>query len=104
MFPRDLTQRGEEGVGLLRRAGGDAEPAGQADVAHQHAPIEQRLPCRRRVREATEEHEVGVTGHAGQAHAGQRGDDPVALGLDRLDGGQQRVGVGQCGTRGGLGQ
>ena len=67
VFRRDLTQGGEEGVGLLRRAGGDPQPAGQADVADQHAAVEQRLPGGGRVGEAPEEHEVGVAGHAGQA-------------------------------------
>ena len=38
--------RGQERVGLLRRARGDPQPAGQADVADQHAPVEQRLPGR----------------------------------------------------------
>ena len=35
--------RGQERVGLLRRAGGDPQPAGQADVADQHAAVQQRL-------------------------------------------------------------
>src|SRR3712207_7478814 len=40
------------------------------------------LPGGVRVGEAAEEHEVGVAGHAGEAEAGQRGHDPVALSLD----------------------
>src|SRR4028118_224264 len=38
----DLTQRGEEGVGLGRDAGGDPEPAGDADVADEDVAGEQR--------------------------------------------------------------
>ena len=101
---RDLTQGGEESVGLLRRAGRDPEPAGQPDVAHQDAAVEQRLPRGVRVGEVPEQHEVGVAGDAGQAHARQRGHDPVALLLHRVHGGQQRIGVGERGARGGLGE
>ena len=43
---RQLPHRAQERVGLLGRAGGDPQPAGEADVADQHALVEQGLPDR----------------------------------------------------------
>src|SRR3712207_6605181 len=58
----DLTQGGEEGLGLGGGAGGHPEPAGDADVADQHVVVQHVLPGRVRVGEPAEQHEVGVAG------------------------------------------
>ena len=57
----------------------DPEPARDADVAHQHAPVEQALPGRGLVAELAEQHEVGVGVDHVQAQAADLGDQPVAL-------------------------
>ena len=72
----------EEPGGLLRSPGRDTKIVGNAHVADEDAPIEQRRPRRVRVGEPPEEHEVGVARHRLEAQPGEAGDDPVALVLD----------------------
>ena len=72
---------------VTRRWCGDARRRGPGRRARA-APA--TSPARRRARRTARSWRRWAPG---QAEAGQRGDDPVALGLDRLDGGQQHVGV-----------
>ena len=70
-------------------AGGDPQPAGQPDVADQHAAVEQRLPGRVRVGEARRTaRSWRRCGTLVSPMRRQRGDDPVALRLDRVDRGR----------------
>ena len=78
VWARSATRLEEPG-GLLRSPGRDTKIVGDAHVADEDAPLEQRRPGRVRVGEAAEEHEVGVAGHRVEAELGEPGDDPVAL-------------------------
>ena len=102
---RDLTQGGEEGVGLLRRAGGHPQPAGQPDVAHQHARG-RAAPAtpRRESAKCPNSTKLASLGTLVRPMPGSAATIRSRCGLDRVDGGQQRVGVRQRGPRRGLGQ
>src|SRR4030088_2991270 len=67
----DGSHRGQEGVGLRGGAGGDPQPAVEAHITNQHAAIEQGLPYALGVLELSEEDEVGVAVHHGEAQIAQ---------------------------------
>ena len=59
----------EEPGGLLRSPGRDTKIVGNAHVADEDAPVEQRRPRGVRVGEPAEQHEVGVARHRVEARA-----------------------------------
>src|SRR5262245_29154289 len=80
-----IAHRSQEGFVLGWRADADPQPAGEADVAHQHAVIEQCPPRLGGVGEPSEQHEVCVAVGHRQAHPAQRHHHLVAIALDCLD-------------------
>lgn len=79
----------EEGSGLLGRARGHPQMVGDADVADQHTLRQQRLPGASGVGEPAEQDEVGIAWHWREPLCCKAVHDPVTLGLDRLDLGEQ---------------